>query len=209
MNEEDPKPGSLDAGCQSVYQAPLEPFPCYIHTPPCQSSELFRCLAVIEGYEGMVRTRLGCSEVPASVEIILNHIGGSYHLGGSVQLTIQAIEHCIARSAHTSSLWRRGDWMCLDLDSKRQEVVHHWGDHLHVGALNVLPRNSTQMRQKTVGSNFLETYTILVTPSLLVSTLGGNRKSENVKMLGGNSRPMMSGRLDIGLNRPESISSWV
>jgi len=62
---------------------------------------------------------------------------------------------------------------------QRQEVVHHWGDHLHVGALNVLPRNSTQMRQ---GSNFLQsvgTYTILVTPSLLVSTL---EEIENPKM---------------------------
>jgi hypothetical protein len=87
------------------------------------------------------------------------------------------LEHCIARSAHTSSLWRRGDWMGLHLDSKRQaekKVVHHRGsnqDHLqrvfavlmcfwsvwvarYVGAPNVLPRNSTQMRQKTVGSTF-------------------------------------------------------
>jgi hypothetical protein len=159
MNEgADPKPGSLDFGRHSGCQAPLQQFPCYIHsTPPNAPSqtcaELFRCLAAIEDYEGVVRatSRMGCSgrgEVPgdetASVEVrtaILNHsrcLGCSYDPGHDrdVLPTIQvmrakvSLEYCIARSPQTSSPWGRDDSMGLHLDSKRQaEQVHHRGSN--------------------------------------------------------------------------------
>ena len=54
-----------------------------------------------------------------------------------------------------------------------------------------------------------QTYTILDDPSLPISTLGGNRKWENLKICTGKCRLIMSDLLDIGLKRPDCTSSGV
>jgi hypothetical protein len=76
-------------------------------------------------------------------------------------------------------------------------------------ARRVLVHNSTRCVKINYLHSVCRTYTILDNPSSPVSTLGGNRKSEREKICGGKSKLIISNRLETGLKRLESTSSWV